>query len=264
MSARIATAAVGIPVFLAAVWAGGWWFAGVIALLAGIGYWEYARLWRARGIDAAAALGVPAAAGLVLAAHGWPGSGPGLLLTAATLAFLARAVLRFHPDSAREALLGVAGVGYVGGLFAHFVLLRDREPGGLWLVVFGLAVTWAADSVAYFAGLAWGRRRLAPALSPGKSVEGAVAGLVAGVAAGALLGGVAGLRAGWIGAALGAVLALGGMVGDLAESAIKRHAGVKDSGGLLPGHGGVLDRFDAALFTVPLLYYASLLLGVGR
>lgn len=264
MIARIATAAVGIPVFLAAVWAGGWWFAGMVALLAGIGYWEYARLWRGQGTDVAAVLGVPAAAGLVLAAHGWPGPGPGAVLTAATLAFLARAVLRFRPDSARGALLGVAGAGYVGGLFAHFVLLRDREPAGLWLVVFALAVTWAADSVAYFAGLAWGRRRLAPALSPGKSVEGAAAGLVAAIAAGAALGGVAGLGAAWVGAALGAVLAAGGMVGDLAESAFKRHVGVKDSGGLFPGHGGVLDRFDAALFTVPLLYYAALLLGVGR
>ena len=135
------------------------------------------------------------------------------------------------------------------------------------VVALPLTSTWVGDATAYFAGSAFGRRRLAPAISPKKSWEGAVAGVM-----GASLGAVAwylvvrGVLPGAplspvVVALVGAFLGVGAIVGDLAESVMKRDAGVKDSGTLLPGHGGVLDRVDALVLTLPLTYGFLLLLG---
>ncbi|REJ32523.1 MAG: phosphatidate cytidylyltransferase, partial [Bacillota bacterium] len=127
---------------------------------------------------------------------------------------------------------------------------------GLALSALPVVVTWLCDTAAYFAGLRWGRHRLARALSPAKSVEGALAGLAAGAAGGAVVA----LWLPWSpagGAAAGLLIAAAAQAGDLLESAVKRTAGVKDSGRLLPGHGGVLDRFDALLAAVPAAYLAA-------
>src|SRR5262249_18467098 len=127
---------------------------------------------------------------------------------------------------------------------------------GPWRVTLLLAIIMASDTLAYFVGHAWGRRSLAPVVSPSKTVEGAMGGLVGGVL-GALavrslgLPGLPVLHA----AALGVVVAALGIVGDLDESLLKRWAGVKDSGTLFPGHGGMLDRLDSLLFGAPVLYY---------
>ena len=153
-------------------------------------------------------------------------------------------------------LLGVAPAHAPALAAAGFVIL---VPGGLAMVslrplevVLVLALTSIADSAAYFVGRAWGRHKLAPSISPGKSWEGAAAGLVAGLAyaiiCAALLGQAA--WAPWLGGA--ALLVVMSIVGDLFESAAKRQAEVKDSGSLLPGHGGVLDRIDSATATLPL------------
>ena len=124
-------------------------------------------------------------------------------------------------------------------------------------VLFVLVLVWVADTTAYFVGRAWGRRKLAPSISPGKTWEGAWGGIVGALAYAIICGGFAGGVA-WVplvaGAALAAALSI---VGDLFESAAKRQAGVKDSGTLLPGHGGILDRIDSATATLPL---AALLL----
>jgi phosphatidate cytidylyltransferase len=134
-------------------------------------------------------------------------------------------------------------------------------------VGFPIAVTWVGDSLAYFMGTHFGKRKLIPPVSPGKTVVGGVAGLVGSVLVGAL--------AGWVfldfhpqvalsvilGAAMGLILGVAAQVGDLAESVTKREAGVKDSGNLLPGHGGVLDRFDGLIFNLPLAYLLIHLVG---
>ncbi|MCG0238000.1 MAG: phosphatidate cytidylyltransferase [Firmicutes bacterium] len=265
---RVLTAAVTLPLFLGALWAGGPVFTGLSALLAGIGFWEYSQMWRRQGRAVPAGLGAALAAALVLTA-GWQGP-PGLVatLTAAALAILAVQVLGYRRYTAADMGLTLAGVVYVGWLFAHFPLLRER-PGDLRPLLFAFLITWVSDTSAYFVGRALGRRKLAPDLSPGKTVAGAAGGMILAALAGALgasslLAGVAPVDSRWLpalGTALGAVGAAAGLVGDLAESALKRHVGVKDSGQLLPGHGGVLDRFDSALFTVPVVYYALLLLG---
>lgn len=144
---------------------------------------------------------------------------------------------------------------YLGGMLGHLVWLRAPEQGAD-AVIFVLAVTWMVDSAAYFGGRRWGRHPLAPVISPKKTVEGAVAGLAGGV--------VTALVAHWwwfplltVAESVGVGLLLGcvGQLGDLAESMLKRRAGTKDSGGWIPGHGGLLDKVDSLVFTAPTFYY---------
>lgn len=139
-------------------------------------------------------------------------------------------------------------------LFWLALVAVHAAPEGEWLLVFGILVVVVADSLAYFAGRAFGRRKLAPMISPGKSIEGVVGGL-AGVAVLAAVGAVLPLFAAtpsWLLAAWCAVVALASVGGDLEESRLKREAGVKDSGRVLPGHGGVLDRLDGQFAAMPL------------
>jgi len=151
--------------------------------------------------------------------------------------------------------------GFVYALMPALALLwvRERDEHGLYLLVWAFIVTWATDIGAYFAGRRFGRRKLAPTMSPGKTVEG----LYGGIVAAALFGGAWVLATG-LGTALLAlapVLALAAQAGDLFESGMKRRAGVKDSGTWLPGHGGVLDRLDG-LVPVAVLTAAAQLVGL--
>jgi len=141
---------------------------------------------------------------------------------------------------------------------------------GVAMVALPLTATWVGDATAFFAGSAWGQRRLAPSISPNKSWEGAVAGVL-GAAVGAVIwyavvrGVLPGAPLSYVSAAfVGAVLGFGAIVGDLVESMLKRDAGVKDSGTLLPGHGGLLDRIDALIFTLPIAYALLRLMEAAR
>ncbi len=136
---------------------------------------------------------------------------------------------------------------YIPVLLGHLYLLR-AGPEGLLRALVTLAVVWSTDVVAFFAGRYLGRHKLAPRLSPGKTVEGAIAGLVAGMA-------VAVIGFGPAGALFGLTVAIAAVVGDLFESWLKRRARVKDSGTILPGHGGVLDRFDSLFLAAPVAYW---------
>lgn len=153
------------------------------------------------------------------------------------------------------------GIVYIFGAWKTAMLIRESAGGRHWLM-FGLMVNWIGDTGAYYVGRRFGRHKLAPSISPGKSWEGALASMVTGMLFGILylplvLHGVSVATA-----ALFALLGnAAGQIGDLAESAVKRSGGVKDSGTLLPGHGGVLDRVDSTLFTMPVVY--GLLLALG-
>jgi phosphatidate cytidylyltransferase len=149
--------------------------------------------------------------------------------------------------------LTALGAGYTGGLLGFAILLR-RMPHGPALVLAAGCVAWAGDAAAFYAGRAFGRHPLAPHVSPGKTVEGAAAGLAASilVAAGGTLGAWPGRPLAW--AVAGGLVGLAGQLGDLAESLGKRCLGAKDSGWLIPGHGGLLDRIDSLLFALPALY----------
>lgn len=135
----------------------------------------------------------------------------------------------------------------------------DPAPRGLGWVLTVILATWLGDSVALFTGRAYGKRKLAPKISPNKSQEGATGGLIASMVVGAVSFQGFGLGDWKLGLIAGAVIGLAGQIGDLAESVLKRQAGVKDSGSVIPGHGGVLDRIDALLFAFP----AGFLMAVG-
>jgi phosphatidate cytidylyltransferase len=144
------------------------------------------------------------------------------------------------------------GIIYVFGSWKTGLLLHDMNPH--WLM-FGLMVNWVGDTGAYYVGKNFGRHKLAPSVSPGKTWEGAAASAVTGVAFGMIYLPLTIKTTSLLVAALLALAAnVAGQVGDLAESAIKRGAGVKDSGSLLPGHGGILDRVDSTMFALPVLY----------
>ena len=176
---------------------------------------------------------------------------PGLLLALTVMLFSANPLESRFRDTA----IALFGSLYVGMTLSTLVSTRTL-PGGEWLIVFIALVTWAGDIGAYYAGTLWGRHPLAPSISPKKSVEGLGGGLALSLV-------TAWLAQSWLVPQLtaGDALVLGllmtgtGLLGDLCESAIKRSVGVKDSGGILPGHGGMLDRLDSLLFTAPTFYY---------
>ncbi len=259
LARRVASALVGGPVVLAAIWVGGWPFLGLVALVALGAAVEFYRLLERREHHPHRGLGLASIALLLLVAGGPLRVDRGLALVAAMtlsgLAVMAWPVVRPAPDRSLDAALTLFGVVYLGWLPGHLLLLRQLADGR-WLVLALVAVVWAFDSAAYFAGPRWGKRRLAPAISPKKTVVGTVAGTGAAAA-------VLGLAAPWLGLpvpvalAAGLLLAAVAQVGDLAESAWKRYAGVKDASGVIPGHGGMMDRFDGLLLAAPVAYYLA-------
>lgn len=188
------------------------------------------------------------------------------LLVVATLALLVAMLFSSTPIEHRlkDTTITLFGVLYVGLTLSTLVLTRSLPAGELF-VLFVALVTWAADTGAYYAGTRWGTHLLAPSVSPKKTVEGVLGGM-------ALATGAALLARAWFlpqlslfdSTVLGVLMTGAGLLGDLCESAIKRSVGVKDSGGILPGHGGMLDRLDSLLFTAPTFYYyVTCVRGIG-
>lgn len=150
----------------------------------------------------------------------------------------------------------LAGIIYIGWMLSHFIPLRGLEGGRDW-VLLAVFATFAADSAAFFCGRAWGRHSLASAISPGKTWEGATGGFLGAIAASLILATILPgiLIPYWQAIVLGAFIGTFAQLGDLGESMLKRSAGVKESGTLIPGHGGILDRLDSIVFTVVVVYY---------
>lgn len=258
---RVLTAAVLVPLVLTLLYLGGWWFLVIIGLVLSVGAWEFAGLMRKGGDD----IWLPIPLLLVwvaLADVALPNLtlfGPGLAL--ALLISLCWAMVQFNrgeTDPTSSWALSVLGGLYLGLLGSHFLRLRALDNGWLWSLTVFLC-TWLADSGAYFVGRAWGRRKLAPKLSPGKTWEGSLGGLSAGALSGLLLATLFDLNP-WHGLGLGVLIAVISPVGDLGISMIKRQVGAKDSSRLIPGHGGVLDKIDSLLISVTVAtYYVGLL-----
>ena len=258
---RVASTVVLAPVVVWMVMGGpGWLFSTVVVLASGAVAWELVRLFARAGrrvwpvLTALCTAGVTASflyPGVVLAA-----------LVAGTVALLVTSLGTARSTSSEGTIVGLASLCYVGVLLGHALLLYQL-PDGRGLVLFLLAVTWAGESAAYLVGSAVGRHQMAPTISPGKTIEGAIGQVLASVGAGFALGwmvtGWSSMEAAGIGLLLGVV----GQVGDLAESVIKRSVGAKDTGALIPGHGGLLDRVDGLLFNTPALFYCVSVLG-GR
>jgi phosphatidate cytidylyltransferase len=250
--ARVLTALVLIPLVLVlVVWAPRWLFSAVVTLVAVAALREYLALAAQSGLGPLAWFSYAATAVLVFWA---PLAESPALLVLMALALAARPV-RSLEKALPGAAASVMGVLYVGLPLAMLSDLRRLFDGPRW-VIYVLALTWVSDTAAYFGGRIFGRHKLAPRISPGKTWEGAVASLAASLAFGmaylAWMRPEMGLA--WSGS-ISAAVNIAGQAGDLAESAIKRGAGAKDSGSILPGHGGLLDRIDALLFAVPALWY---------
>lgn len=180
----------------------------------------------------------------------------GLMLFAVLVIVFIKEILRGDPEQGLlNAAANLFGTVYIGFMFAYILLLRflpDRD--GLFYVLFTVLVTWANDTFAYFIGVNFGRHKLSPKISPKKSIEGSLGGLGGGLLMAEALGSYFHKPALSL-LVLGFLVVVAGQFGDLVESVIKRNAGVKDSGHFLPGHGGVLDRFDSLLLAAPVVYY---------
>jgi phosphatidate cytidylyltransferase len=258
LTPRLVTAGLGAPFLVALLWIGGWPLWALTWALALVGSAEFSGLLKLREMDLPVwAIGSLTTGVLLDSALRWP-LWPVLL----ALFFLASLYGLGGSDNQRGFMTGVSalfGAIYLGGLFSYLLQVR-RLPHGFWLTFFVFAVVWLNDAGAYFIGRRFGRHRLLPRVSPGKTWEGSLGGLAVGLVTAVGLGRVLGFA--WEPALLaGAVVSVAGQLGDLVESNFKRFVGAKDSGGLLPGHGGVLDRFDSALFALPAAYY--FLKGIG-
>ncbi len=175
----------------------------------------------------------------------------GVLVTAVSASFVATSAGHRWQDT----LIAVLGILYVGVPLSTVVSTRTL-PGGEFLALFLAVVTWASDTGAYYVGTLWGKHPLMPSISPKKTIEGVLGGLLLAIAAALLAHWWFVPQLSWSDAVLlGVLLTIAGLIGDLFESMIKRRTGVKDSGGILPGHGGMLDRIDSLLFTAPTFYY---------
>lgn len=304
LAKRVAVAAVGIPLVGIAAYMGGWVLAVALAAFAAGGAIELCRIARGTGAEPFDVAAGATSAGVVLIAAwlmdpALASSLWGLVILVLALGALAAAIFRRGPTRkplASTAVTVLAPI-LVGMPLAHALFLRHMLPDGVdewtrvaatqgqmrsifdaamangadlspWtgvaLLGFPLLVTWVNDSAAYFGGRAWGKKKLIPTVSPGKTWAGAYTGTIAAVVVGALLGGLLlggamRLPIGYLGGAVGGLLvSIVAQIGDLAESLLKREGGVKDSGTFFPGHGGILDRLDALLFAFPIGYWVLL------
>ena len=256
---RLLTAAIALPILLAAIFfAPNWFFTIFIAALGIIGLYEVGAMTHARsfrGVSILIFLGaIPMFAFLV---GGDPGMWVPIIVTVLMLILIARVATADagQPIVADSAALTAIGAPYIGVLYPYFAMLRNR-PGGITLIVLMLMLAIASDSGAYFVGRSLGRTKLAPKVSPNKTIEGALGGLLLTVAAGLILRPF--LEPAWsiVGtAAMAAIVSVLAQVGDLAGSALKRAAGVKDSGWIFPGHGGLIDRTCSLAFAAVFTYY---------
>ncbi|NLY38997.1 MAG: phosphatidate cytidylyltransferase [Firmicutes bacterium] len=255
---RVISAMVAIPIVLGAVYLGGLWFALLLLLILNLGMREYAAMLKSAGASLSpfiGYLGVSAILALIYCrADAW-------IFPLIILLFLAlfTATMACYPRvQLWESALYLWGIIYLGGLGGFLLLIRQFSPAGMLFLIVLLVGVWANDSFAYFIGIKWGRHKLAPSVSPNKSIEGAVAGIggtmLLGAAAALFLPRLLPLGLVQV-LLLAAGIAVFAQLGDLMESALKRQFKVKDSGHLIPGHGGIMDRIDSVIVAAPFVYY---------
>jgi phosphatidate cytidylyltransferase len=275
---RVLVAIPGVAVALGAIYLGGWWLAALLALCAALTAREMFRMAARKGPRPLEALGVAGAALVVLAVGLAPAEGVSnpfpawaLILLAGAAATAAIWTRGVEGEPFVSVAVTVFGAGYASllgfGLMLRHLPRVDDPVHAAAILLCPVLLTWVSDTFAYFGGRALGRNKLIPRVSPGKTVEGAVSAVVGTLLAGGAYAVLLGRFGSYVpsvveGALFGLVVSVAAQAGDLAESLWKRDVGVKDSGTLLPGHGGALDRFDSLLFTLP-LGYAFFALFVG-
>jgi len=269
LTRRVLFALVGAPVTVALIYFGGWILAAALGVVSAVCAWELYRMARSGGSNPMATLGIILAAAIPLLVHAHYLGVFTLSFAEASLIFLALiASVIWLRGVAGRPLVSVSvtlfGVFYAAlGTFIYPLRYHDYAVGalaGTALVMFPIGVTWGTDIGAYAFGRMFGKRKLMPSVSPGKTVAGAIGGVVAAIAScwfyvTVFLKPFGHLALTPLGMVLfGIAISVAGQTGDLAESLLKREAGVKDSSTLLPGHGGLLDRWDSLLFTIPVAY----------
>jgi phosphatidate cytidylyltransferase len=284
LARRIGFAVIAIPLALGVIWYGGFPLAFVVALAAALGTKELFGLAAHQGISPARPLGYVTAATLpplvyatlvaedvrALVLPAWPYLFALWLVTLLCWALLARSPAEKPLEAVSVTLLAVA---YTSALPTFLIVIRhsqfsERSWPAAWLVFFPLVVTWVCDTAAMFGGRLLGGPKLAPTISPGKTRSGAAMGVLGGLVVAPLFWAAVFPKAGmeiplWHLIAIAGVLSVVGQAGDLTESLFKRQAGVKDSSQLIPGHGGVLDRFDSLYFVIPAAAAMYRLLGIN-
>ena len=296
MIVRIISGIIGIIIAAIVIQLGGLPFAAFAILLSLIGWYEYAKMMKSKGIDITFFLGTITL--MLMLCCAWLGNTEELLavLTIGMLLTFLMTVLLHGTVRPIDACASIAGVLYIGLPFSHLILLRflddekieppmdsvttlmnngmpvienalnnlisfnfDVGSALIWIL---FICTWSSDTFAYFVGVAIGSHKLASSISPNKTIEGFLGGVLGTTAMAVLVGHVAFGFPVIEMAILGFVLAIVATLGDLVESVMKRFAGVKDSGMLLPGHGGMLDRFDSIFYTAPVFYYFIIIAGL--
>ncbi len=265
---RLLTALWGLPLVTAAIWFGEPWFTIVITPFGLLAAYEFYRITAAsKKVTPLRAWGITGTLLFILSPH-FPyltyGVTTQVLLTAILVLSLMWLLRQRQWEEAFSSFAWtVAGVLYVGWLLSYLIALRGLDAGMYW-VYLALFITFATDTSAFFAGRAWGRHRLAPLISPGKTWEGAIAGVLGAV--------IVGLGLAWLfplalsygqAIALALLVTVLGQLGDLVESLFKRNMGIKEAGKLLPGHGGILDRLDSVFFSSAAVYYFALAYQAG-
>lgn len=256
MITRTVVALIALPLVVLPIWFGGISFALLALVIVLAGGYEFYKLLTAGGYHPVLPLGLVWIAALTLT-----GLQPGmpLLLPIITFGFMVTYVYVFfqHREPISTWIATAIGALYLGVMVGQMVALRYL-PNGFWWLALGLLVTWANDAAAYFVGVTLCRHRLWPRISPKKTWEGTLGGWLFGALFGGLCVYLFPLPIPiWQGVLIGAVGSMLGLLGDLAISVLKRQVGVKDAGKLFPGHGGMLDRLDSALFVLPFVYQVA-------
>jgi phosphatidate cytidylyltransferase len=260
---RIITGVVAGAVFVTMLALGGYWFFALVLLLAIVGFDEFVRMVDLKKYALTRLMGFVALLGLTVP---WEAERLGIELSIPAIIWLFMFVLfsitvlsknKFTIDQAALLFIGVL---YLGFGFHYMAYTRWLEPHGLYWALLVFFCIWAGDSGAYFSGKLFGKTPLWPSISPNKTVEGAIGGILLSVAVAVIFAVVSPeLLEYWRAVAIGVVIALVGMMGDLIQSAYKRVKGIKDTGSILPGHGGVLDRVDSWLIVFPFLHMLSMI-----
>lgn len=265
MKQRTITGLIGGLIFISLVYLGGIWYSSLILLLAIIALYEFLRMAEIQPFGFPALLSY-----IFMLSILWPSLSMDTtveipvhfqtILLFMLLILLLYSVLkknRFHIEHAALTLLGALYIGY--GFLYMAVVRHSADGNGFWLTILILLGIWSTDTGAYLIGRKWGKRKLWPAISPNKTVEGSLGGLGFALLIVVTINQM--VHAWTLSQALAIAITTGiaAQLGDLIESGMKRHFGVKDSGHILPGHGGVLDRFDSLLFVFPTLYLLGLI-----
>jgi phosphatidate cytidylyltransferase len=258
---RAAVVVAGLPVVMASAVVGGWFLFAVVAVVGCVALHELYRL--ARSLRPLVLAGYGGALGALLGAElgGAEWMLAGFLVTF-PLAFLFAAVSATRQSSTVAIAATVLGAAWISLGLAHFILIRRLDAYGVDAVLAVLLTVFAADTLAYLAGRLAGRHKMTPVMSPGKTWEGFIAGAAVGLAV-AFLVLYETDYSGWRSVVFGVAIVVGAAIGDLFESLVKRDFGAKDTGRILLGHGGILDRVDSLLFAGPVGYYTLLAVGQG-